>query len=270
MSITQSFVQLHHGQIHFRLKGDGPPLILLHQSPRSSSEYLSLIEKWSEQFQIIAPDTPGNGLSDALPGKPTMFDYADALVEFMDKLELKTVYLYGFHTGASIATAAASRYPHRIEFAIGNGLALLEEDQRRDFLDNYMPKIDYQADGSHLSWLWSRIQKQAKYFPWYSTKDKDRLSIGAYSTEKCQEILMDFLLAGNNYRAPYRAAFAFEPVTAGILPANNLCVCASKTDPLYPGLLKLPKKQKFFEAEDHISCEKQALDILKEKAAQAY
>lgn len=268
MTIEKAYTQLKHGQIHYRMKGSGPTLILLHQSPRSSAEYEPLIDRWSDEFRIIAPDTPGNGLSDPLPGKPTMFDYADALVEFMDQLELEIAYLYGFHTGASIATATAPRYPHRISFAVANGLALLEEETRRDFLENYLPKIDFQQDGGHLSWLWSRIQKQAEYFPWYSTKEEDRMDIKPYSTEKCQEILMDFLLAGNNYRASYRAAFAFEPVSAGLLPATNLVVSAAKTDPLHSSLKNIPDQQAFFEAKDHPACENKCLEFLKEKATQ--
>lgn len=266
MAILKSYAQLKHGQIHYRTRGQGPVMILLHQSPRSSLEYIELINKWSEHFTVIAPDTPGNGLSDPLPGKPTMFEYADTLIEFLDKLGHRAVLLYGFHTGASIATATAARYPHRITYAVANGLALLDEKDRRDFLENYLPKIALKKDGSHLNWLWHRIKKQAEYFPWYSTKTKDRLRIKPYSAEKTHAILLDFLLSGNNYRAPYRAAFAFEPVSAGLLPAANLCVFAVKTDPLLSCICRLPESQDRFVAPDYEASEEKALALLKEKA----
>jgi len=262
----RAYATISHGQIHYRHQGTGIPLILLHQSPRSSSEYQDLIDRWSRDFYVIAPDTPGNGLSDPLPkGTPTMFDYSDALIEFMDVLKVRQALLYGFHTGASIAVAAAARYPHRILHAVANGLALLEEEQRRDFLANYLPEINPKADGSHLDWLWHRIKDQAKYFPWYSRRKADRLTIPAYSPAKCQDILVDFLLAGDNYRGPYRAAFAFEPVSAGLLPAANVTVCATEGDPLSASLSKLPAGQDRFSAASLAECEQKALTIFTEK-----
>ena len=62
-------------QVHYRRAGSGSPIILLHQSPKSSEEYIPLINELSDQYTVFAPDTPGNGLSDPLPiEKPKMFD----------------------------------------------------------------------------------------------------------------------------------------------------------------------------------------------------
>ena len=64
ISIERRFVNLSSRQVHYRVSGSGPILVLLHQSPTSSAEMASVIEQFSDEFTVIAPDTPGFGLSD--------------------------------------------------------------------------------------------------------------------------------------------------------------------------------------------------------------
>ncbi|GIX19099.1 MAG: hypothetical protein KatS3mg120_0775 [Erythrobacter sp.] len=71
-------------RVHYRRCGKGPPLLMVHQSPRSSGEYEPLMQAWGAHFTCIAPDTPGFGQSDPLPGAPEIGDFAAALREFMD------------------------------------------------------------------------------------------------------------------------------------------------------------------------------------------
>ena len=64
--IRRHFVTLGDRQVHYRRAGKGPPAILLHQSPSSSRDNIPLMERLMADFTVIAPDTPGNGLSDPL------------------------------------------------------------------------------------------------------------------------------------------------------------------------------------------------------------
>ena len=97
-------------QVHYRRCGDGPAMLLLHQSPRSSAEFIELIERWGESFTVVAPDHPGYGVSDPL-GDPAanMEAFAEALVEFLDAIGLESAAVYGMHTGAGMAVALAAR-----------------------------------------------------------------------------------------------------------------------------------------------------------------
>ena len=83
-------------QVHYRRCGDGPALLLLHQSPQSSAEYVSLMGHWGEWFTVIAPDHPGYGISDPL-GDPAanMEEFAVALAEFMNSIGLESAAVYG-------------------------------------------------------------------------------------------------------------------------------------------------------------------------------
>ena len=96
-------IKSHWGnrQVRYLTCGSGPLLFLLHQSPKSADEYRSLIEEWSNDFTIIAPDTPGYGDSDPLNAdKVSIEEIAQATIELADALEVDQFGLYGFHTGA--------------------------------------------------------------------------------------------------------------------------------------------------------------------------
>lgn len=257
------YADVDFGQIHYRTAGSGPNLLLLHQSPRTSAEYIDLIETLSDDYRVIAPDNPGNGMSDPLPqSDPAMTDYATALIDFLNALSIDRTLVYGFHTGASIATATAAMYPERIVHAAANGLAVYRGTEREDILANYAPPFDLEDDGSHLDWLWQRFKRQSKHFPWYKTDEASRIEVPPYSAEKCQGMVTDILVAGNNYIAPYHAAFAFDPVADGLLPANNLTVLSSKTDPLHPCMALLPEAQATFCSDSNEACLEEALRVL--------
>lgn len=264
------YADVSFGQIHYRTAGPdhlagGPVLVLLHQSPRTSAEYAHLMEGLARDFTVIAPDNPGNGMSDPLPDEiPTMAGYAAALVEFFDAIGVGRALVYGFHTGASIATATAALYPDRIRFAVAHGLSVFRGAERDDLLAHYCPPIVPKADGSHMQWLWQRFMKQAEFFPWYKRDEASRIDVPAYSPEKCQAMVDDLLLAGNNYIGPYNAAFAFDPVADGLLPADDLLVMSSKQDPLFKCLDHLPTTQKIYRGNDYSQCLEVALKILRD------
>ena len=126
-------------QVHYRRAGKGPTVLLLHQSPKSAKELEPLIDLLQDRYTLIAPDRPGNGLSDRLGlDGPTMYDYADGLKKFLDALGIDKVAIYGFHTGACEGAAFVSRYPERVHGAILNGVVSLAPDVRADYLANYL------------------------------------------------------------------------------------------------------------------------------------
>ena len=101
MSLTRHMVTIDGRQtarqVHYRRQGQGPAVLLLHQSPQSSREFEPLMASWSENFTVIAPDTPGYGLSDPLPDSAaTMEDLALSVVEFLFR---KSWFRYYFRGG---------------------------------------------------------------------------------------------------------------------------------------------------------------------------
>lgn len=102
------------GQVHLREWGSGRPLFLLHQTPWSGVQFHRLAPLLAQAgWRIIAPDTPGYGLSDRPSAPPAIDDYADNLAVVFDSLDVPDAVIAGHHTGALIAAAFAAARPDR-------------------------------------------------------------------------------------------------------------------------------------------------------------
>ena len=240
-NITRHFVTIGNRQVHYRRAGKGPPVVLLHQSPKSSRELLPLIEEFSKHFTILAPDTPGNGNSDPIGlDNPTMDDYGDNVALFLDALGIDKVGVYGFHTGACVGGAFASRHPERVHVAILNGFVSLTEEERADILANYLTEFQPAWDGSHLTWLWARLREQTVFFPWYRPSLATRSQGDMATPDNLHEGTVEFLRAGDEYRNPYGAAFSFRGDEVAAKFRSPTYIVASDWDPLVKQLPRLP------------------------------
>lgn len=238
LAVTRHFATITGGrwgarQVHYRRAGRGPAVLCLHQSPLSSLDMLATIARWRPHLTCIAPDTPGFGLSDPL-GVPQaqMEDFADAVVEFMDALGLGRAAIYGFHTGAMIALALAARHPQRVSCAVANGVVLLTDEERTDFVEHYLPPLATSWDGAHLAWLWARLREQKIFFPWYRASAAARLPVDMATPATLQDALLDFMRSGDHYRVGYRAAFTLRSADALRHAGAPLLATAAATDVL--------------------------------------
>ena len=219
--IRRNYVTVVTESIHYREIGDRalPTLLLLHQSPSSSAMYEDLMIALSSGFHILAPDTPGFGESDVLPGdvhEISISDYADAIHGFLTAMGVKQCYVFGHHTGASIAVALEHDYPGTAIAMALSGPPLLTDVQKQS-LPGLASPIEIAADGSHLQQMWQRI----------SAKDPDApLAI-------LQREVISALNCGDSYQASYQAVT--EQPFAEQLPALScpVLVYAGDSDPLY-------------------------------------
>ncbi|GAA0485876.1 hypothetical protein GCM10009096_30800 [Parasphingorhabdus litoris] len=207
--ITRHFIDVSSGgnkrRVHYRKAGKGPPLLMVHQSPRSSKEYEALMEKWAAHFTCIAPDTAGFGQSDPLPGQPEIAEYADATIDFLDALGIEKCAAYGFHSGGIILVTAVKRHPTRITTLAVGGYAIWSAEEMALFSDRYLPEFHPSDYGEHLTWLWNRILEQSWFFPWFATDDTHRLSVANDDPARVDAIVREMLDAGNAYQAGYGA-----------------------------------------------------------------
>ena len=101
------------GQVHARLEeSDGEatnaPLVCLHPAPSSGLYFETAMPMLNDGRKVIAPDYPGYGGSDALEEPPSITDYANAMVDFLDSAGIEgPVDLLGFHTGCLVAAEMA-------------------------------------------------------------------------------------------------------------------------------------------------------------------
>ena len=228
-------------QVHYRRAGSGPPVILLHQSPNSSQEYIPLIEDLANDYTVIAPDTPGNGLSDPLElDSPVMTDYAQNVADLMDVLGIEKCPVYGFHTGAVCSLELAWRHPEKLTVGVVNGYVNMPKDLVAEILENYFVPLEYNWSGSHLTWTWARFREQLIFFPWYRTDLASRMDATLPPPERLQTAVIEFLRSGPDYRKPYRAAFT-QDANNSVKEMQVKCIIMSpKTDVLYEGLDRMP------------------------------
>ncbi len=210
ISIQRRFVNLDSRQVHYRISGAGPVLLLLHQSPTSSAEKATIIEDFANDFTVIAPDTPGFGLSDYIETlTPDITLYAEALKEFTDALGLDQICIYGFHTGAIIAAEMARLYPDLCNAVVVNGLVVLEPDEEEKILRHYTQWFTPTPEGTHLPWVWARIREQLIFFPWFQKEKEVRLNIDLPDPKFMQPYVLDLLRSTAESQTAYQAAFMY-------------------------------------------------------------
>lgn len=231
--ITRHFIDVGKRRVHYRKAGSGPALLMAHQSPRSSAEYEPLMKRWAPHFTCIAPDTPGFGQSDPLPGEPEIDAFGDAAIAFLDALGLDRVGAYGFHSGGIILMNAVRRHPARLTALGCGGYAIWTPAEMALFGDSYLPRFEPSAYGEHLTWLWHRILEQSWFFPWFATDDAHRLPGAHADPARIDAVVREMLDAGAAYRAGYGAVLrAPRDIPAPDAVTPPVLIAAYDGDPL--------------------------------------
>ncbi|MFN8534989.1 MAG: alpha/beta hydrolase [Dehalococcoidia bacterium] len=234
MNIVRHYVLTRSGRrVHYRRTGEGPPIVMLHSSPSSSQQLVPRMEQLAAGHTCIGIDTPGYGESEGLPiERPTIDDYADALCDTLDALDLPKIDLYGTHTGASIALDFAVRHPERVNRLVLDGVAIYSEEEKASHREHYTPSLAPQDYGEHLLRYWNMRRDMALFNPWYKRRPENRLKRALPTPEQLHNGVVDFLRAGEMYWKGYQAVFRFD--TAGTFAAltTPTLVTSAPTDSL--------------------------------------
>ncbi len=210
--VERGYLRLPHGDLHYRAAGQGPLVLALHESPRSSLSLLPVIDALAGRYRVVAPDTPGYGLSDPLLGDaPAMDAFLDAIAATLDALGARTAAFYGAHTGAALATAFARREPGRVSALVLDGLSAFTDDEVEDFRTRYLAPYLPDWDGRHVMGLWSRVKDHSTWFPWYERTPARRLRRAPSDLEPLQRSALGFVQSGPHYAKAYIRAAAFQP-----------------------------------------------------------
>ena len=111
-------------QLNYTIAGQGFPLVLLHGNGEDHTYFKRQMGPFSEQYQVIAPDTRGHGQSPRGTAPFTLEQFAEDLKGFLDSREIKRCHVLGFSDGANIALLFALKYPEYVEKLILNGADL--------------------------------------------------------------------------------------------------------------------------------------------------
>ena len=161
--VRRAFFDSPLGQAHYVEAGEptGIPVVLLHQTPRSTDEFAEVVPLFSTKRWTIALDTPGYGCSDPVAGEPTIEDYASVVLSLARHLGAPTIDLVGHHTGALIAVECAAKAPDEIRRIVLSGPMFMDERTRLD-LARHFSQWTIQPGGGHLTEKWKRFAAWTK------------------------------------------------------------------------------------------------------------
>lgn len=237
--VDRRFIRLGTRLVHLRSAGDPgkPALYMMHASPASSSALEGLMLALSDDFYVLAPDTPGNGLSDPLDhASPMMADYAAGADELVDALGLDEITVYGTHTGAHVGIEWAKTLPGRIKHLILDGVALMDAAERQEFLEHYAPHKKPEPDGSQFHWAWGFMRDQMIFYPHYK-KDLNHLRPGGtFDANVLHRLVMDTLGSLETYHLAYEAVFSQDVLASAAQVAHKTLVLTSHDGPIESGM----------------------------------
>lgn len=96
------FVTSDDAEILYRVKGSGPPIVLIHGWSQSGAMFGHQVEHLSRRYQVIVPDVRGHGGSPPPRGGLRMSRLAKDLEELLTHLNITRAHLLGWSMGASI------------------------------------------------------------------------------------------------------------------------------------------------------------------------
>lgn len=162
VTVDRAYGRGPFGQMHLRIarpaKPTARPLVCFHMSPYSGALYDGFLPAMAADRIVLAPDTPGFGMSDAPRERPGIADYARAHAALIESLGHETYDVLGYHTGANIAVEIAALFPHRVTHVAMIGAPLFTAEEAPERRKMFGP-VQIAEDGSHMPPLWAKSMR---------------------------------------------------------------------------------------------------------------
>ncbi|HET6503142.1 MAG TPA: alpha/beta hydrolase [Amycolatopsis sp.] len=102
-------------RMHYRRAGEGPPVVLLHGWPQTSSCWHKIFGELAATHTVLAPDLRGYGLTDKPRGGYDKRTMATDISELVRALGFETVGVVGHDRGGRVAHRWALDRPHEVD-----------------------------------------------------------------------------------------------------------------------------------------------------------
>ena len=112
------FIDINGVNTHFRRQGSGEAMLLIHGFGSSTYTWRGVIDSLAKDFEVIAIDLPGFGLSQSLKTAPTVEAYVDFINAFMQTRGLEEAVFMGNSFGGEISWRFALKYPQCVRALI--------------------------------------------------------------------------------------------------------------------------------------------------------
>jgi pimeloyl-ACP methyl ester carboxylesterase len=157
---VRAYADTPFGRLHYASAGEGPTLLLLHQTPRSHDEFREVQPLLATGRRVLAMDMLGFGMSASLPAPQRIEQFAAGAFALLDALGVPDAAVLGHHTGAVVALEMAASAPDRVRALILSSTPWTGPEYRTH--DPAVDNVPCAQDGSHLTELW-RIRQP--YYP---------------------------------------------------------------------------------------------------------
>ena len=114
-TFSSRYVDTGDLRLHAVTGGGGPPFLLIHGWPQTWYAWRFIVPALAKDFEVVAVDQRGIGLSDKPREGYDIGTLASDFVALMDVLGYEKFAVYGTDTGMPIAHALAADHPDRVE-----------------------------------------------------------------------------------------------------------------------------------------------------------
>ncbi|AHV97359.1 alpha/beta fold hydrolase [Paenibacillus sabinae] len=94
---------------------EGPAILCLHGRWGRAETWVDFMERYGQQYRIIAPDQRGHGLSGKPSSNYTAEEMAEDMVELLDELKIESVLVAGHSMGGRVAGYLTALYPEYVK-----------------------------------------------------------------------------------------------------------------------------------------------------------
>jgi pimeloyl-ACP methyl ester carboxylesterase len=166
VSSNGKFATINGLKIYYEDSGEGMPVILLHHSFASASQWKTYIPVLAKKYRVIAVDLPGRGRSDYMDTTQVFLHKkaTELIIGLIDELKLDSVYVMGASSGGTLTLDIASQRPDMVKRAVVIAGHLYYPKQQREIVVNWSKNPDITEINRHGKEKAILLQKQFIHF----------------------------------------------------------------------------------------------------------
>lgn len=195
-----SYFRYKNKSCYYETYGNGEPVVFLHGNTASSKMFSSLVESFSQSFEVILMDFLGHGKSDRVESFATDLWYDEALqvIAFIEQAGYKKVNIIGSSGGALVAINVALESPAIVNAVIADSFE--GEEPFPAFVKNVVAEREASKHDENATYFYNMMHGE----DWESVVDNDTKAIfehsktiGKFFHKDLSELASPILLTGS-------------------------------------------------------------------------